>query len=355
MRAPLLAATAFWAAPAWAAFELYLPPAKPDDTGLGSVIAQTENPDPDRCAARLLPGDTLSTFAARELGDASRWPEIQGLNHIRDPNRVRAGDLLKIPCGEGPGEPPTPSAMTEEDLRRAAAEAHGQPGAAETDECSVVTRSGDSLSGIAARELGDASRWPEIQGLNHIRDPGSIGVGWTLAIPCGEEAAAARDPRDPPEPVPPAADVAAALPGLPGVSCHTVAAEGDTLASIAGRELGDASRWEEIQLLNSIEDASQLAVGQRLAIPCDAEGGPELPVWRASPGEMLDDVIAGWALAAGWSPIIMKRWDWRMDGPFQHEGNFLDAVRALLEGFPTTGQAPGVVIYENKVLVLAYR
>lgn len=35
----------------------------------------------------------------------------------------------------------------------------------------VETRRGDTLAAIAARELGDASRWPEIVGYNSLRPP----------------------------------------------------------------------------------------------------------------------------------------------------------------------------------------
>lgn len=47
-------------------------------------------------------GDTLSTIAARELGKASRWPEIVALNvatfpGLRDPNRIQVGWDLRLP------------------------------------------------------------------------------------------------------------------------------------------------------------------------------------------------------------------------------------------------------------------
>jgi hypothetical protein len=42
---------------------------------------------------------------------------------------------------------------------------------------------GDDLLSIAARELGDATRWVEIAQLNGIRDPRSIVVGQVLRLP----------------------------------------------------------------------------------------------------------------------------------------------------------------------------
>lgn len=43
------------------------------------------------------PGDTLSSIAARLLGNANRWREIAKLNDIRDPRNVKPGRKLKLP------------------------------------------------------------------------------------------------------------------------------------------------------------------------------------------------------------------------------------------------------------------
>jgi hypothetical protein len=42
-------------------------------------------------------GESLSDIAARELGDASRWPEIAKLNGLRDPANVSPGQVLRLP------------------------------------------------------------------------------------------------------------------------------------------------------------------------------------------------------------------------------------------------------------------
>jgi len=42
-------------------------------------------------------GESLSDIAARELGDASRWPEIAKLNGLRDPANVTPGQALRLP------------------------------------------------------------------------------------------------------------------------------------------------------------------------------------------------------------------------------------------------------------------
>lgn len=43
-------------------------------------------------------GDTLSKIAQRELGKWSRWPEIARLNNLRDPNKIRPGQRLRLPA-----------------------------------------------------------------------------------------------------------------------------------------------------------------------------------------------------------------------------------------------------------------
>lgn len=42
-------------------------------------------------------GEDLLAIAARELGDASRWPEIAELNGIRDPRSITPGQVLRLP------------------------------------------------------------------------------------------------------------------------------------------------------------------------------------------------------------------------------------------------------------------
>jgi hypothetical protein len=43
-------------------------------------------------------GDSLSKIAQRELGKASRWPEISRLNGLRDPNFIKPGQRLRLPA-----------------------------------------------------------------------------------------------------------------------------------------------------------------------------------------------------------------------------------------------------------------
>ena len=43
-------------------------------------------------------GDSLAILARRHLGDAARWPEIQELNDIPNPDLISAGQQLRLPC-----------------------------------------------------------------------------------------------------------------------------------------------------------------------------------------------------------------------------------------------------------------
>ncbi len=111
----------------------------------------------------VVAGETLSGIALSELGDAARWPEIFVLNRavLRDPDRIGVGQVLTLPSG--PPADPEPRIH-------------------------VVVK-GDTLSGIAERELGDASRWPEIFQLNGavITNPDVIVVGLVLVLPARQQ------------------------------------------------------------------------------------------------------------------------------------------------------------------------
>ena len=108
------------------------------------------------------PGDTLTKIAQKELGDAGRWQEIFLLNRatIRDPDQISVGQVLILPADAGPGN------------RAAPARVH-------------KVQPGETLSGIAAAELGDASRWPDIFVLNRsvLTNPDVVVPGTMLVLP----------------------------------------------------------------------------------------------------------------------------------------------------------------------------
>lgn len=74
----------------------------------------------------------------------------------------------------------TPAA---ERARQAAASKAAKSGSSTAGGRVYIVRSGDTLSGIAAKELGDYRRSREIADLNEIRDPNTIRVGQRLRLP----------------------------------------------------------------------------------------------------------------------------------------------------------------------------
>lgn len=108
-----------------------------------------------------------------------------------------------------------------------------------------TVKAGDTLTGIAARELGDDRRWTEIYLLNRkdIRDPNRIFPGQVFLMP----------PKQPTGPIP---------------RLHIVV-RGDTLSRIAQRHLGNADRWPEILRLNRdiIDNPDVIIPGQVLHLP----------------------------------------------------------------------------------------
>jgi nucleoid-associated protein YgaU len=113
-----------------------------------------------------------------------------------------------------------------------------------TPQRTYTVKQGDTLSGIAQTQLGDASRWPEIFVLNRAkishRDRISPGQVFTLPGP---------------------------TPMQPRPRLYTVR-DGDTLSKIAQRELGNANRWPEIAELNRdvVPDPNRIFPGQVLVI-----------------------------------------------------------------------------------------
>jgi nucleoid-associated protein YgaU len=113
-------------------------------------------------------GETLWSIASDHLGAGDKYPEIAALNIdvLGDrPGFLKPGWVLNLPAGDQ----------------------HGQSG-----DHTVTVHRGDTLSGIALKELGDPSRYPEIfhesqattqPGGAHLSDPNLIDPGWSLTIP----------------------------------------------------------------------------------------------------------------------------------------------------------------------------
>lgn len=103
-----------------------------------------------------------------------------------------------------------------------------------------TVKSGDSLWSIAVSQLGDGNRWSEIQALNGIKNPNVINIGQVLKIPTEKPVAGVRD--------------------------YTVV-KNDSPWSIAAKQLGDGTRYREIERLNGLTGNYNIYAGQILKIP----------------------------------------------------------------------------------------
>lgn len=146
-------------------------PTEPDTTTAPTPSALTA-PAPG-VVITVTNGDSAWSLAEQHLGDGMRWRELWEANRSvmqpdgrtwSDPQVIRPGWQLRLPTG---GSVPS------------------------TNGHHVVER-GDTLSEIAAEELGDPHRYPEIFDLNvgdvqpdgrRLEDPNLILPGWELEIP----------------------------------------------------------------------------------------------------------------------------------------------------------------------------
>ncbi len=153
---------------------------------------------------------------------------------------------------------------------------NGSKGGAAGGPVTYRVKPGDTLSGIAARVLGEADRWRELATLNGIANPRALQVGQTLKLPADCSCPAPTGPTNRPVELPEAPRPAAAL-------THTVRA-GETLSRIAEIHLGDADRWREIADANGIADPRALQAGQTLKVPgAVASPKPEAPAPTPKP------------------------------------------------------------------------
>ena len=112
--------------------------------------------------------DSLWTIADAWFGDAGRWELIAKANPLIDPDRLKLGQVLRLP--------PQNADRRRPERRRVRP---NEPNA-------YTIRSGDSLWRIAKAQYGDETKWSIIYDANRAaigRDPAKLSVGTRLHIP----------------------------------------------------------------------------------------------------------------------------------------------------------------------------
>jgi nucleoid-associated protein YgaU len=130
-----------------------------------------------------------------------------------------------------------------------------------------VVKAGDSLGGIAQKELGAFKRWTEIEALNPGIDSSTLRKGMQITMPPKEAGAAVTPGPTPDKPTADKPQQTAKESPKPGGK-YVVRAR-DTLETIAQRAYGTKSRWPEIYVKNlgRMNNANDLREGMTLFIP----------------------------------------------------------------------------------------
>jgi len=198
-------------------------PGQPTATPTATSIAPTATPTPTsiptgQCTYVVQWGDTLYSIARRY---GTTVNVLVSMNGLADPNYIRTGQVLYVPCGTTP--PPTITPVP------------GCPGFTYT----VV--SGDTLSSIARRYGTTVSA---ILAYNYIPNPNYIYVGQQICVPTGAPG---------PTPTP-----------APGCQAYYTVVAGDTLIAIAARY---GTTYWAIAMANNISNPNLIYPGTTLCIP----------------------------------------------------------------------------------------
>ncbi len=179
----------------------------------------------------IQPGDTLLEIAQRYNVD---WEHVAAINGFNEASLLQIGDRIRIPgagdLAPGIGGPVSAVSLPESYIE-------------------YVVRSGDTLSGIAARY---GLSWQEVAAINGMGEFSVLNLGEVVRIPSPAEKILGNN-QDPIAEV----DTSAAP------RTHVVAA-GETVISVADRyDIG----WGELLRINGLSEDSVIQIGQELRLP----------------------------------------------------------------------------------------
>ena len=196
-------------------------------------------------------GDTLGTVAHNLHVSVGA---LAGANHIADPDRVAAGQVLTVPNASAGGTTPRPgSTLTTGPAKPALVVPSG----------TYVVARGDTLDGIASR-LGVTTA--ALVKANRIPKRDVLALGQKLLVPAGGSSGTKST-----------LPAAVAAPKVPARPRTYVVAPGDTLGVI-GRRLGLGA--DTLAAANRIKTTGTLFTGQILTVP----GGTDPAPVTAKPG-----------------------------------------------------------------------
>ena len=172
-------------------FEIVTTDRRPPASAAVTVTAGPAMPQVDRPApppmtpvvtVTVAAGDTLIKLASRHLGEGDRWQELLDANRdqIIRPEQLREGMTLKLPATATTATTPH-IAVTTPDPTPTPQSVRPSPQPAKM----YTVQSGDNLTRIARRTLGDDDAWRAIYDANRdtLTSPDAVVVGQTLRIP----------------------------------------------------------------------------------------------------------------------------------------------------------------------------
>jgi LysM repeat protein len=154
------------------------PKPAPQPDGQSQPDAAKDTPPPATSVVYTVQeGDTFGSLARAKLGRESLWPEIQKLNPAIKPEKLRAGDEIRLP---------TPAALAGKDAARTTTRTapldKPLPEAPDGKRFYTVKK-GDNFERIAAAQLGSKRRTKELMELNSSVPPTKLQLGMRIQLP----------------------------------------------------------------------------------------------------------------------------------------------------------------------------